>query len=364
MDTIKLVKMYMDDEIRKEVNNVLDSGYYINGPNLKAFENNFKEYIGAKYAIGVSSGTAALFLSYFEIDLKPGDEVILPSHTFIATVSPLAFFKVKPVFVDIEPDTYCMDIDDVKEKITSKTKAIVPVHIYGHPVEMDPILEIANDKNIRIIEDCCQAHGSEYKGKKVGNFGEMGVFSFFPSKSMTVGGDGGMIITNNDKYGDILRLRRDHGRTSKYKNENLGLNFRLNEIQAVIGKIQLKHLSEWIEKRREIVNYYNNFLNQYSNVKIPIEKKWAKCAYYVYTIQIENRDKFVEYFREKNIATGIYYPIPVHQQPIIKDLYGIQPKLPVTEDVVNKIVSLPLSPQLTNEELERIKLEINNFMRR
>ena len=180
---------------------------------------------------------------------------------------------------------------------------------------------------------------------------------------MTVGGDGGMLVTNNEKYGEILRLRRDHGRSAKYVNENLGLNFRLNEIQAVIGLLQLKHLPEWIEKRREIVNFYNNVLKKYSNVKIPIEKEWAKCGYYVYTLQLEDRDKFVDFFREKKIATGIYYPIPVHKQPIIEELYGKQPKLPITEDIVNKIVSIPLSPHLTNEELERIKQEFNNFMR-
>ena len=364
MDDIKLVKMFMDDEIRSEVMKVLDSGYYIKGPNLKHFESSFQEYLGVKHAIGVSSGTAALFLAYNELNLNPGDEVIVPSHTFIATATPLAFFKAKPVFVDCDPDTYCMNTEDVKEKLTSKTKCITPVHIYGHPVDMDPLVEIAKEKNIKIIEDCCQAHGSEYKGKKVGNLGDIGVFSFFPSKSMTVGGDGGMIVTNNDDFGEILRVRRDHGRTTKYKNENLGLNFRLSEIQCAIGRIQLKHLPKWIEKRREIVQFYNNILKSYSHVKIPEEKEWAKCGYYVYTIQMENRDKFIDYFREKKIATGVYYPIPVHRQPIIERLYGKQPNLPITEGIVDKIVSLPLSPLLTEEELNRIKQEIINYMER
>ena len=362
MDDIKLVKMFMDDEIKKEVLNVLDSGYYINGPKLKAFEEDFKKYLGVKHAIGVSSGTSALFLAYNELNLQPGDEVIVPSHTFIATASPLAFFKAKPVFVDCDPDTYCMDIEDVKEKITKKTKCVTPVHLYGHPVDMDPLMEICREKGIKIIEDCAQAHGSEYKGKKVGNFGDIGIYSFFPSKSMTVGGDGGMIVTNNDKYGEILRLRRDHGRTSKYQNDNLGLNFRLNEIQSAIGRVQLKHLPEWIEKRREIVNFYNDFLNRYSNIKTPIEREWAHTGYYVYTIQIENRDKLIEYLKSKKIETGIYYPTPVHKQPIIEKLYGKQPKLPFTEEIVNKIVSLPLSPQLTNDELEKVKTELIKYL--
>ena len=362
MDEIKLVKMYMDDEIKQEVLKVLDSGYYIKGPNLKSFEQSFQKYLGVKHAIGVSSGTAALFLAYKEINLKPGDEVIVPSHTFIATVSPLAFFKAKPIFVDIDPESYCMDVEDVKEKITAKTKCITPVHLYGQPTDMDPLIEIAQEKDIKIIEDCCQAHGSEYKGKKVGNFGDIGVFSFFPSKNMTVGGDGGMLVTNNDKYGNILRVRVDHGRTTKYENENLGLNFRLNEIQAAIGRIQLKYLPNWIEKRRLIVDFYNNVLKGYSNIKIPNEKKWAKCAYYVYTIQMDNRDNFIDFFKKKKIATGIYYPIPVHKQPIIEKIFGKQPELPITEEIVDKIVSLPLSPQLTNEELERIKRELINYL--
>ena len=363
MGEIKLVKMYMDDEIRNEVIKVLDSGYYIKGPNLSSFEKSFREYLGVKYSIGVSSGTAALFLAYYEINLQPGDEVIVPSHTFIATATPLAFFKAKPIFVDCDPETYCMDIEEVKEKISKKTKCITPVHLYGHPVDMDPLIKISNEKNIKIIEDCCQAHGAEYKGKKVGNFGDIGVFSFFPSKNMTVGGDGGMIVTNDDNYGKVFRARRDHGRTTKYRNDDLGLNFRLNEIQAVIGRIQLKHLPSWIDTRRKIVDFYNEIFKKYHDVKIPIEKDWARHSYYVYTIQIEKRDKFIEYFNEKKIATGIYYPIPVHKQPIIEKLYGKQPKLPVTEEIVEKIVSLPLSPHLTNIELERIKLEIDNYMR-
>lgn len=362
MEEIKLVKMYMDEEIKSEVINILDSGYYIKGPNLEKFENAFRRYLNIKHSMGVSSGTAGLFLAYFEMDLQNGDEVIVPSHTFISTVSPLAFYKAKPVFVDIDPNTYCMDIEDVKEKITSKTKIIVPVHLYGHPVEMDPLMEIAEDKNIKIIEDCCQAHGAEYNGIKVGNFGDLGIYSFFPSKNMTVGGDGGMIVTNNDQYEQNLRLRRDHGRTSKYKNDILGLNFRLNEIQAAIGRIQLKYLETWVSKRREIVNFYNQFLKDYSTIKTPIEKENIKHSYYVYTIQMENRDKFIDYMKRNKIATGIYYPIPVHKQPIIQKIYGKQSKLPITEEIVDKIVSLPLSPLLNNEELNRIKLEIENFV--
>lgn len=362
MHEIKLAKMYMDQKIKNAVLEILESGYYIKGPNLKNFEAAFSKYLGSKYAIGVSSGTAALFLAYQEIGLNPGDQVIVPSHTFIATVSPLAYFKAKPIFVDIDADTYCINIERVKEKITKKTKAIVPVHIYGHPVDMDPLIEIANDNDIKIIEDCCQAHGAKYKGKNIGKFGDIGVFSFFPSKNMTVGGDGGMIVTNNELYGEELKLRRDHGRQSKYENVLLGLNFRLNEIQAVIGNEQLKHLKEWVDKRREIAKFYNKVLEKYPKVKTPKEKEWAKCSYYVYTIQIEKRMLFCEYLRKEKIATGVYYPIPVHKQPIIEKIYGKQPRLPVTEEIVNNIVSLPLSPLLTDRELNQIEISIRNYM--
>lgn len=362
MSKIKLVKMYMDENIKEEVLKILDSGYYIKGPNLKKFEESFKKYLGVEYAIGVSSGTAALFLAYQQLGLKAGDEVIVPSHTFIATATPLAYFNAKPIFVDVNPDTYCMNIEELNEKITSKTKCIVPVHIYGHPVDMDPLLDIAENNNIKIIEDCCQAHGAEYKGRKVGTFGDIGIFSFFPSKNMTVGGDGGIIITNKENHGEELKLRRDHGRKTKYENELLGLNFRLNEIQAVIGNEQLKHLDDWVAKRRQIVDFYNKLFEKYDNVKTPIEKEWAKHSYYVYTIQIENRADFIKYLKNQKIDTGIYYPIPVHKQPIIEKLYGKQPELPVTEEIVDNIVSLPLSPQLTQDELSRIETAINDYM--
>jgi len=363
MNEIKLVKMYMDEEIKSEVNKILDLGIYIKGPNLKNFEATFNDYLGTKHSIGISSGTAGLFLCYFELNLQPGDEVIVPSHTFISTITPLAFFNAKPVFVDIDPDTYCMDIEDVKEKISSKTKIIVPVHLYGHPVDMDPLMDIAKDENIKIIEDCCQAHGAEYKGIKVGNFGDLGVYSFFPSKNMTVGGDGGMIVSNDDNYSNNLRLRRDHGRSSKYKNDILGLNFRLSEIQAAIGRIQLKHLETWVEKRRKITEFYNRNLKKFPNIITPIEKENAKHSYYVYTIQMDNRDQFIDHMKQHKIATGIYYPIPSHQQPIIEKIYGKQPKLPITEEIVDKIVSLPLSPLLNDNELKLIIEEIENFMR-
>jgi len=222
MDKINLIKMFMNEDIKKAVLEVLESGYYIKGPNLKNFEASFRDYIGSKYAIGVSSGTSAMFLAYQELDLSPGDEVIVPSHTFIATASPLAYFKAKPIFVDIDPDTYCMDIEQVKSKINSKTKCIVPVHIYGHPVDMDPLVEISHEKNIKIIEDCCQAHGGKYKGKSIGNFGDIGIFSFFPSKNMTVGGDGGMIVTNDEGLYERMKVMRDHGQRPQYHYRYIG----------------------------------------------------------------------------------------------------------------------------------------------
>ncbi|MHA1394173.1 MAG: DegT/DnrJ/EryC1/StrS family aminotransferase [Promethearchaeota archaeon] len=363
MNNINLVKIYMDENIKKAVLNVLESGNYVKGPNLRNFEKSFKNYIKVKHSIGVSSGTAALFLAYQEIGLNPSDEVIVPSHTFISTVTPLAYFNAKPVFVDIDPHTYCMDVNEIKKKITPKTKCITTVHIYGHPVDMKPLRELCEEKNIKIIEDCCQAHGAEYYDKKVGTFGDIGVFSFYPSKNVTVCGDGGMIVTNNDEYGENLKLRRDHGRNSKYRNDLLGLNFRLNEIQAAIGYEQLKHLDKWINVRRKIVNIYNDFLEDFPNIIPPKEKENVKCSYYVYTIQIEKRDAFIKFLEKENISTGIYYPIPVHRQPIIEKLYGIQKKLPVTEDIVEKIVSLPLSPLLTNEEITYIKNKIKKFLK-
>lgn len=354
--------MYIDDEIKKAALDVIDSGVYINGPQAKQFEKEFAEYIGVKRAVSVNSGTSALFIVFMNIGLQSGDEVIVPSHTFIASASQAIHLGAKPIFVEVNPRSMVMDIEDVKRKITPKTRAIVAVHLYGHPVDMDPLMELAKKHNLVIVEDCAQAHGSTYKGKLVGSIGHYGCFSFFPSKIMNVGGDGGIITTNDDIAADRMNMLKNHGRKDKYIHELFGMNMRMPEIPAAIGRVQLKKLPYFIERRKEIVAIYNKELGRINGLEIPYYEKWVDPVYYVYTIQTDRRDELAEFLKNRGIDTGIYYPIPLHQQPIIETKFGII-KLPITENICKRILSPPLSPVLTNDEINYIIEAIKLFFK-
>jgi len=355
---VKLSKMYVDDQIEKVVLDVLNSGRYINGQNLKGFEEEFADLCNTKYAVGVNSGTSAILLSLMALGISEGDEVIVPSHTFIATASPAKFLRATLVYADIDPEIYTIDPADIERKITSRTKVIIPVHLYGHPCDMDPINELAKAHNVCVIEDACQAHSATYKGKKTGSLGDIACFSFFPSKNMTVLGDGGMITTNDSELAQKVRMMRDHGRTQKYVHEMFGLNCRLSEIHAAVGREQLKHLTDWTERRRAIAARYDALLRD-SGVAVPVERDWAKHVYYMYVIRVKQRDKLASYLKDKGIETGIHYPVPVHRQPyLMSDV-----RLPITEQYVDEILSLPMHPQLSDEEVDYVASEVRNFMR-
>jgi len=354
---IPLSKMYVDDQIQKVVFNVLNSGRYINGQNLKSFEEEFADLCSTKYAVGVSSGTSAILLSLMALGIGDGDEVIVPSHTFIATASPARFLGATLVYADIDPGTYTIDPAEVQRKITPMTKAIIPVHLYGHPCDMDPINELARAHNLYVIEDACQAHGATYKGKKTGSLGDIACFSFYPSKNMTVLGDGGMITTNDSELAQKVRMTRDHGRTQKYVHHLLGLNCRMSEVHAAIGREQLKHLTEWNERRRAVATQYSVLLRD-SGVIIPVEREWARHVYYMYVIRVKQRDKLALYLKGKGIGTGIHYPVPVHRQPCLKSYVH----LPITEKYVDEILSLPMHPQLSDEQVDYVASEVRNFM--
>ena len=353
-----LVEMYVDDEIKKKAVEVIESKRYIKGPESAGFEDEFSKYLGVKGAVTTSSGTTALYLIYYALGIGRGDEIIAPSHTFIATVSPAMHLGAKPVFVDIDERTYNIDPDQVRKKIGERTKAIVAVHLYGHPAEMDELREIAEEHDIPLIEDACQAHGAEYGGKKVGNFGKVAAFSFFPSKVMTVAGDGGMVVSNDEDLIEKIAMLRDQGRTTKYEHTALGFNYRMSEILAGIGRIQLKHLDEWVKRRNEIAALYNELLEDY--VVTPHIEGEVRHSFYVYTIRSRKRDKLIEFLKKRDIATGIYYPIPVHLQPAVKSMYEPE-RLPITEKIVDEIVSLPMHPQLSDEDVEYIAKSVIEF---
>ena len=336
-------------EIREAVNRVLESGWYILGDEVKDFEKEFSDYIGTKYGVGVSSGTDAITLSLLALGIGRGDEVITVSHTSIATVSAIWITGAKPVFVDVEESTMLMNVNIVKSKITDRTKAIVPVHLYGHPVDLDPLVEISEKLGIPIVEDCAQAHGAEYKGSKVGSIGKLSAFSFYPTKNLGAYGDAGMIVTNDEElYQKLLMLRR-YGWEEENKSVMKGINSRLDEIQAAILRVKLKHLDKWNEKRRKNAKLYDELLKN-ARVLTPVEKGYAKHVYHLYVIRSEKRDALKKYLQMKEIETQIHYPIPVHKQKS----YKTNSKLPITEKICNEILSLPMHPWLREEEIEKI----------
>ena len=360
---INITEMFVDDEMRNAALRILDSKRFIKGPEVKEFESEFAKFCGASFATATSSGTTALFTAYMALGIRPGDEVIVPSHTFIATVTPAVVLGAKPIFVDVDPETYTMDPEEVKAKVTEKTKCIVPVHIYGHPADMDPILEVAGEKDIAVVEDSCQAHGGQYNGKTIGSIGTMACFSFFPSKNMTVAGDGGMVVTNDDELGKKIGILKDHGRTDKFNSALLGLNFRMSEIHAALGRVQLKHLPEWIEGRRKAADTYNKNLENVERVTRPVERSWAKHVYHLYVIQVDDRDGLGDHLKENDIGTGLHYPVPVHHQQVLAEFTeGLN--LPITDALTTRILSLPMHPDLKEEEIVEITEHIKSFLKK
>lgn len=360
MDKIPLCRMYVDNEIKEAVNNVLESGWYVKGNSAKDLEQDFAKFCNAKFAITTSSGTSALLLALLAIGIRPDDEIILPSATFVATVNPLILLGGRPVFADIDNETNTIDTREIQTLITPKTKAIMPVHLYGHPADMQAIMEIARENNLKVIEDACQAHGAMAYGSMIGTIGDITAFSFFPSKNMTVAGEGGIITTNDAELAERMKMQRDHGRSDKHTSTMMGLNLRLSEIHAAIGKVQLKHLHDWVEARRKNAEHYSKLLGENNDITIPSEKSWAKHAYYVYVIKSKKRNDMADYLKSKNVQTGIHYPKPVHKQPYILDRFP-EALLPNTVEWADTVLSLPLDPQLSFEEIEYIVDEISNF---
>lgn len=346
-------------EINEAIQRVLDKQWFILGEEAEKFEEEFSKYVGTKYSIGVNSGSDALYLAIKALGISSGDEVITVSHTFVSTVDAIVRNSAKPVFVDIDPETYTMDVNQIEDKITERTRAIIPVHLYGHPADMDAITAIAKKYKLFVIEDACQAHGAEYKGKKVGGIGDIGCFSFYPSKNLGAYGNGGIIVTNNEELAKKLSMLRNYGQSQKYYYDFMGINSRLDEIQAAVLRVKLKYLDEWNEKRRNIAKLYNELLKN-SNIILPIEKDYAKHVYHLYVIRSKNRNELQQYLSQNGIQTQIHYPLPVHKQKSYLDL-GFRAHLPVTEKICNEILSLPMHPWLTEEEVEKIALLVNKY---
>ncbi|MGA7194806.1 MAG: DegT/DnrJ/EryC1/StrS family aminotransferase [Anaerolineales bacterium] len=359
---VDLHKQYepLKEEILSGIEKVLDGMHLFLGENVQALEKEFADFCGAAYGIGVSDGTAALNIILRGMDIGPGDEVITVSHTFIATTEAILLVGAKPVFVDIDPATYLMDVSQVEKKITVRTKAILPVHLYGQTVDMDPLLDIAKRHGLRIIEDCAQAHGAEYKGRKAGSIGDAGGFSFYYSKNLGGYGEGGFITTNDSELADKIRKIRDHGSGVRYHHDLVGLNGRLDEIQAVVLRAKLPHLAEWNAKRREHARLYSGLLIGAQAV-LPGEACGNIPVYHLYVIRTPKRDELQSFLKEQGVFTGIHYPVPIHLQKAVDFLGYKKGDLPVTEDVVSQILSLPMYAEINEAEIKYVVDSIKRF---
>lgn len=357
---IPLAKPVITEEMKKQVLEVLDSGRFIGGPRVEQFEEAFANYCNVTMATAVSSGTAAIYLALRALEIGPGDEVACPSFSFIATASPILLVGAKPVFVDVNDD-YDMDMNDLELKLGDKTKAVIIVHLYGHMGDMEKLMALKRKYGFFLIEDACQAHGAEYNGRKSGSFGDIACFSFYPSKNMTVAGDGGMALTSDKALDVKLKALRNHGIVhgqgrGKYISELLGLNFRMSEISAAIGMVQLKHLEDWIEMRREIARQYQEWLPE--EVIKPRECPGRRHVYHLYVIRTLKRDDLSRSLQEDGIETGIHYPVPIHRQPVFSQEWH----LPKTEQFCQQILSLPMYPGLGREQVQYICQKINNHL--
>lgn len=358
--TIPLAEISVGAETRRAVDRVLSSGQFVKGEESARFEEEFAAYVGVKHAVAVSSGTAALHLAIGALGVKPGDEVLVPSFSFFATVSPLLHVGAKPVFVDIDPLTFTLSPEDARRRITRRTKGIVPVHLYGHPAEMAPLLELATERDLWVLEDACQAHGARYKDRAVGSMGALSAFSFYPSKNMTVCGDGGMVVTGDRDLAERVRVLSDAGRRSgeKYVHRFVGWNFRLSEIHSAIGRGQLRHLEEWVASRRRVARGYTDRLGKMTDLTLPTEMPWARHSFYVYSIRSRRRSELAQHLQAAGIATGVYYPTPIHRQPALK---GPRRRLPETDRASREVLALPMFPRLSDDALDSIAREVRTF---
>lgn len=350
------------DEVDSGIKRVLEKGNFILGQEAKDFEAAFAKYCDVTYGVGVNSGTDALYLAVAALNIQEGDEVILPTFTFIATALCISYAGATPVLVDIEEDTYNIDPAKIAKAITKKTKAIIPVHLYGQPANMDEIRALAQKHNIAIIEDAAQSHGSTYKGKKAGSLGDVACFSFYPTKSLGACGDAGMIVTDNEDIYKRALMLRDYGRQGRYEHKIKGYNSRLDTIQAVVLSAKLKHLDEWNRMRNENAAYYDQRLKGIKGVIAPTIKSDRTHVFQTYAVRLKDRDRIADEMKKKGIDVLIHYPIPVHLQEAYSELKHKRGDFPVAEKVADEILSLPMFPHMKKEQIEYVCTTLKNMV--
>ena len=344
-------------EIDAAVLRVLDSTQFVLGPEVEAFEREFAAYSGASEGMAVNTGTSALHLALMAAGVRAGDEVITVPFTFVATVAAIGYIGAKAVFVDIDPATFTMDVAQLEQAITSRTKAIVPVHLYGQPADMDPIVAIARRHGLVVIEDACQAHGAAYKGRPVGSLGDAACFSFYPGKNLGAYGEGGMVVSNSASFAREVRMLRDWGAEKKYHHVLKGYNYRMDGIQGAILRVKLRHLERWTEARRAHARDYARLLAD-SNVTIPQEADYARHVFHVYAVRTTDRQSLQRTLQANGVGSGIHYPIPVHLQPAYSDLGYTAGAFPESERAADEVLSLPMYPELSHTKLEMVAAAI------
>ncbi len=349
------------EEVMPAIEQVVSNSSFILGDEVRCFEEEYAEYCQAPHAIGVDSGTSALELILRGHGIGPGDEVITAANTFIATTLAISSTGATPVLVDSHPDTYAIDIASIEKAVRPATKAIMPVHLYGQPVDMDAILAIADRHNLLVFEDACQAHGATYNGRRAGSLANAAAFSFYPAKNLGAYGDGGMIVTDDAHLADRIRLLRDYGQKEKYHHEILGLNRRLDGIQAAVLRKKLPYLDEWNQaRRRHATRYIENLAN--APVVLPVEADYAKSVYHLFVIRVANRSQLQKHLQEMGISTGIHYPVPIHLQPAYRHLGHTMGDLPTTERQCEELLSLPMYAELSDDAIDCVTDAVGEFM--
>src|ERR1017187_184243 len=340
-------------EIDAAISHILENSQFVLGPEVAAFESEFAHYTGGAHAIGLNSGTSALHLAMLAAGIGPGDEVITIPFTFVATTAAIGYTGAKPVFVDIDPVSFTMDPSRIEAAITPRTKAIVPVHLYGQPADLDPIMDVARRHNLIVIEDAPQAHGAEYKGRRVGSIADTGGFSFYPGKNLAAYGEGGAVVTNNPEFVRTIRMLRDWGAEKKYLHVLKGYNYRLEGMQGAILRVKLRYLEAWTEARRAHAAQYNQLLAG-SGVGTPVAKAYARHVYHVYAVRSKRRESLQKALQDREVQTGIHYPIPVHLLPAYSELGHQKGDFPHSEQAADEVLSLPMFPELSPEQIETV----------
>lgn len=367
---VDLVAQY--EKIKSEVNaailNVIETAQFINGPEVKSFQEELEAYLGVKHVIPCANGTDALQIALMALGVKPGDEVITPSFTFIATTEVIALLGLKPVFVDVDKDTFCLDVDQIRASVTGKTKVIVPVHLYGQAANMEEIMKIAKEHNLAVIEDNAQAIGSNYQfsngqKQKTGTIGHIGCTSFFPSKNLGGYGDGGAIFTNDDHLATEMRMIVNHGQSKRYYHDRVGVNSRLDSIQAAVLRIKLRYLDDYITSRRKVADYYDEYFKNVKGIQTPTRSKDSDHVFHQYTMVLEgiDRDGLNQFLAEKDIPSMIYYPVPGHRQKMFESFGSAATDLPITDWLTERVLSLPIHTEMDDEQLKFICESVVEF---